>query len=484
MGASWGIVEPAMITPHEGAPTASATAQAATALDLDMIRKYAVPGPRYTSYPPANKFSDRLEDVDVAGGIRDDNADATRPLSLYFHLPFCESRCWYCGCTTIITRRKDWAAEYELDLEREMALVGRDLNPQRLVDQLHFGGGTPTFFAPEVLEKLGAAIHDRFTFASDAELSVEIDPRCATPEHLRALRRIGINRASLGIQDTNPAVQEAIHRIQPHDTNRQVVDGLRSIGIESINLDLIYGLPLQTPESVERTVDDALELAPDRLSVFSYAHVPWIKPAQRIFDKRGQMPGPAEKLEMFSRIRAKLLAAGYIDIGLDHFAKPDDELAVALREGKLHRNFQGYSTRSGASLYGFGISSISQSPDLYWQNDKSLMGYRAALNAGRLPTERGYRLNDEDKRRRRLIMAIMCDRQLNFGRLSAEFGFDVRLNYREEIASLRPLIDDGLVEIDSQVLQVLPKGEPLLRVVAMAFDQTLAKGVRAHAMTV
>lgn len=474
-----------MITPDDGSSSFGSTASAAaTALDLDMIRKYAVPGPRYTSYPPANKFHDRLDEVDVGQGIAADNADSARPLSLYFHLPFCESRCWYCGCTTIITRRKDWADEYERDLEREMEVVGRQLNPQRLVDQLHFGGGTPTFFAPEVLTKLGESIHRRFSFAADAELSVEIDPRCATPEHLAALKSIGINRASLGIQDTNPEVQEAIHRIQPHDTNRRVVDGLRSIGIDSVNLDLIYGLPLQTPDSVERTVDDALELSPARLSVFSYAHVPWIKPAQRIFDKRGQMPGPAEKLEMFSRIRAKLLAAGYVDIGLDHFARPDDELAIALREGKLHRNFQGYSTRSGASLYGFGISSISQSNDIYWQNHKSLMEYRAALNEGRLPVERGYRLTAEDKRRRRLVMAVMCDRRLDFAPLSAEFGIDVAQTYAEEIARLQPLQADGLVEVSADGIRVLPKGEPLLRVVAMAFDQTLSRGVRAHAMTV
>ena len=472
-----------MINPHDDF-AASGSAAAASALDLDMIRKYAVPGPRYTSYPPANKFHDKLETVDLGGGLRADNADASRPLSLYFHLPFCESRCWYCGCTTIITRHKEWALSYEMDLEREMDLVGRELNPGRLVDQLHFGGGTPTFFDPVVLERLGAAIHRRFRFAPDAELSVEIDPRCATPDHLRVLRDFGINRASLGIQDTNPAVQEAVHRIQPHETNHRVVDGLRAAGIRAINLDLIYGLPLQTPDSVERTVDDALELAPDRLSVFSYAHVPWIKPAQRIFDKRGQMPGPAEKLEMFSRIRARLHAAGYVDIGLDHFARPGDELAVALREGKLHRNFQGYSTRSGASLYGFGISSISQSPDLYWQNHKSLIEYRRAVGEGRLPVERGYRLSDEDKRRRRLVMAVMCERGLDFGRLSAEFGLDVRRRYGDELASLQPLVADGIVEVDADGLRVMPKGEPLLRVVAMAFDQTLAKGVRAHAMTV
>ena len=453
-------------------------------LDLDLIRKYAVPGPRYTSYPPANRFHEDIPSLDIEGAIKEDNRDAARPLSLYFHLPFCESRCWYCGCTTIITRRRDWAYSYLDDLAREVDLVADRINPDRLVSQLHFGGGTPTFFPPDALQKLGEVIHRRFNFAADAELSVEIDPRHATQEHVAALRGMGMNRASLGVQDTNPVVQEAIHRIQPNEINRATVERLREAGIKAINLDLIYGLPLQTPESVAKTVAEVLELEPDRLSVFSYAHVPWIKPAQRIFDRRGEMPDAESKLAMFGVMREKLVAAGYVDVGLDHFARPDDELAKAQQAGALHRNFQGYSTRSGASLYGFGISSISQTEEIYRQSPKSLVPYRAALDRGEIPIERGYRLTPEDRRRRRLIMAIMCERRLDFASLDEEMGLDVKSVYADELNSLRGLEEEGLVEISSSGMRVLPRGEPLLRVVAMAFDQTLSPSVRAHALTV
>lgn len=472
-----------MILPHEASP-ARATAASAPPLDLALIRKYAIAGPRYTSYPPANKFHEDLAALDIDAAIAADNADPERPLSLYFHLPFCESRCWYCGCTTIITRRRDWSYAYLDALTREIELVAARLDGRRPVEQLHFGGGTPTFFPPDALRRLGEVIHRHFRFAPDAEVSVEIDPRHVTREHLEALRGMGMNRASLGIQDTNPEVQQAIHRIQPQAMNLAAVRDLRELGFESINLDLIYGLPLQTPETVARTVADALALAPDRLSVFSYAHVPWIKPAQRIFETRGQMPAPEAKLAMFAVIREKLLAAGYVDVGLDHFARPDDELAQARDNGGLHRNFQGYSTRSGASLYGFGISSISQTEEVYRQAPKSLAAYQAALAEGRLPCERGYRLNAEDKRRRRLIMAVMCQRGLDFAALSAEFGADVTIQYARELAHLQPLVEDGLVAIDQRGLRVLPRGEPLLRVIAMAFDQTYSAGVRAHALTV
>mgnify|MGYP005625666709 FL=1 len=467
-----------MILPHDsthGAPVAS---------NLELIRKYAVPGPRYTSYPPANRFHEDLDSVDLDSALAVDNADPNRPLSLYFHLPFCESRCWYCGCTTIITRRYDWADAYLAELKREIDLVARRINHERLVEQLHFGGGTPTFFSPETLRELGRTIHANFSFTPDAELSIEIDPRCVTPEHVEVLAEMGINRASLGIQDTNLKVQEAIHRVQSMDLNRLAVETLRQAGIKDINFDLIYGLPCQTGETVSQTIEDVLTLEPDRLSVFSYAHVPWIKPAQRIFDQRGQMPDAEAKLTIFGVIRGQLLKQGFVDIGLDHFARPTDALAVALREGTLHRNFQGYSTKAGASLYGFGISSISSTEEVYWQNPKSLATYREALREGRLPVEKGYRLTAEDRRRRELIMKIMCERGLDFGRIDAERGGSVAVDCAEALAALRPMEEDGLVEIDATGLRVLPRGEPLIRVVAMAFDQTLVEQGRAHALSV
>lgn len=467
-----------MILPHDP-PTGEDAS-----LDLDLIRKYAIPGPRYTSYPPANKFHDRLADLNLDEVIAADNADPSRPLSLYFHLPFCQSRCWYCGCTTIITRRHDWAATYLAELKKEIALVASRLDLRRPVEQLHFGGGTPTFFSADLLQELGDVLHQTFRFAPDAELSIEIDPRVVSAEQVKVLAEVGINRASLGIQDTNTEVQEAIHRVQPSDLNQRAVDLLRTAGINDINLDLIYGLPLQTAATVAQTVRDVLALEPDRLSVFSYAHVPWIKPAQRIFDQRGQMPGPEDKLAMFGVIRRGLMAAGFVDIGLDHFARPTDPLAIARERGTLHRNFQGYSTRAGASLYAFGISSISSSPDAYWQNPKSLAEYREALAAGRLPAEKGYRLTAEDKRRRRLIMGIMCDRRLDFKALGAAWDCSIVSTYADELAALEPLRAEGLVDWDEAGLVVTRRGEPLLRVVAMAFDQTLVRKAQAHALTV
>jgi oxygen-independent coproporphyrinogen III oxidase len=470
-----------MIHPFE--PLAGAAASPSPRPTVDLVRKHAIPGPRYTSYPPATQFHEDLASVDLERAVAEDNAPGAGPLSLYFHLPFCESRCWFCGCTTIITRRHDWADAYLNDLAAEVKLVAAQLDPSRPVAQLHLGGGTPTFFPPAALRSLGDLLRRHFHFAPEAELSVEIDPRRVSEDHVAALRELGMNRASLGIQDTDAAVQQAIHRIQPQALNRQTVQWLRAAGVTSINLDLIYGLPLQTVATIARTVEDALELSPDRLSIFGYAHVPWIKPAQRIFEQRQQLPGPAERLEMFGVLRDRLLRAGYVDIGLDHFARPTDELARARKSGGLHRNFQGYTTCAGASLYGFGISAISQTRETYRQNHKSLATYRAALAEGRLPVERAYRMTAEDQRRRRLIMGIMCDRRLDFGALSQELGCDVASRYAAELGALATLEADGLVRCDSQGLEVLPAGEPLLRVIAMKFDETL-NPARRHSATV
>jgi oxygen-independent coproporphyrinogen III oxidase len=456
----------------------------APALNLELIRKYSIPGPRYTSYPPATKFTTRLDELDLEGAIRDDNADPGRPLSLYFHLPFCESRCWFCGCTTVITKRRDSAGDYLDDLAREMEITARLVDRSRPVSQIHLGGGTPTFFPPAELRRLGALIEKYFpNRTADCEFSVEIDPRRLSAEHVIALREIGANRASLGVQDTNPRVQLAIHRIQPQAVNQQAFDWLRAENFGSINVDLIHGLPLQTPESFARTIDDVFSLNPDRLSVFSYAHVPWIKPAQKIFEYREQLPDAEARLAMSAVAHAKLTAAGYVDIGLDHFAKPDDELAIAQREGTLHRNFQGYSTRGGASLYGFGMSSISSTADTYRQSSKSLPEWRAALAEGRLPTERGLRLTREDRDRRSVVMSVMCDRGLDYARLSRRLGVDFRKTYAKEIASLADLEADGIVTLSGDAMKVTPAGVPLLRVVAMRFDP-YAVASTSHSRTI
>ncbi len=466
------------------APTAPLPRGSAT-LDLALIRKYSIPGPRYTSYPPATKFTAELGPLELEAAVADDNTDRDRPLSLYFHLPFCESRCWFCGCNTVITRRRDAAGEYLADLEREMRLTAARVDRSRPVNQIHFGGGTPTFFPPAELRRLGALITELFPRrTADCEFSVEVDPRRLTEDHVAALQEIGANRASLGVQDTNPRVQLAVHRIQPQAVNVQAFTWLRAHGFGSINVDLIYGLPQQSRESFARTIGDVLTLGPDRLSVFSYAHVPWIKPAQKIFDDRAELPGPEEKLAMFAVAHEQLTAAGFVDIGLDHFARPDDSLAVALDAGTLHRNFQGYSTQAGASLYSFGISSISSTPDTYRQNFKTLPEWRAALDAGRLPVERGLRLTAEDRRRRTIIMRIMCDRRIDYAAISRQLGLDFATVYGGEIARLAELEADGLVDVTPAGFAVTARGAPLLRVVAMTFDPHIAAGPMAHSRTI
>jgi oxygen-independent coproporphyrinogen III oxidase len=468
-----------MILPQE------TSAVAASALDLDLVRKYSIPGPRYTSYPPATRFTTDMNVVLPEAAIVADNLPGSGPISLYFHLPFCESRCWFCGCNTVITKRRGAAAEYLDDLAREMRLTAARMDRSRRVTQIHLGGGTPTFFPPDELRRLGSLVREIFNVAPDVEFSVEIDPRRLTEEHVAALREIGARRASLGVQDTDPRVQLAIHRIQPQSQNQQAFRWLRAAGFTSINVDLISGLPLQTPESFARTVGDVLTLNPDRLSVFSYAHVPWIKPAQKIFDDRAQLPGPEEKLAMTAVAHEMLTGAGYVDIGLDHFARPGDELAVALRDGTLHRIFQGYSTQGGASLYAFGISAISSTPDTYRQNYKTLGEWRAALDAGQLPVERGLRLTTEDGRRRTIIMRLMCDRRLDYAALSQELGLDFQKTYAPEIASLADLEADGLVTRSAGGLVVTRRGVPLLRVIAMRFDPSVtASALAQHSRTI
>ncbi len=464
--------------------TTETLAPTTTPLDLDLIRKYSIPGPRYTSYPPATKFTAELGPLGLEEAIARDNAPGAGPVSLYFHLPFCETRCWFCGCNTVITKRRGAAAEYLDDLAREVRLTAAKMDLSRPVTQVHLGGGTPTFFPPDELRRLGALIREHFTLAPDCEFGVEIDPRRITPDHIAALREIGANRASLGVQDTNPRVQLAIHRIQPHHLNETAVRWLREEGFASINVDLIYGLPLQTPESYAQTIEDVIGLNPDRLSVFSYAHVPWIKPAQKIFEDRAQLPGPEEKLAMFALAHEQLTGAGYVDVGLDHFARPEDSLAIAQRTGELHRNFQGYSTRADASLYSFGISSISATPDTYRQNHKTLEAWRAALDAGELPTERGLKLSDDDRRRREIIMRIMCDRGLDYARLSERIGVDFAASYAAEIAGLADLAADGLIRFTAEGFEVRPVAVPLLRVIAMRFDATFAKGSAQHSRTI
>ena len=370
-------------------------------------------------------------------------------------------------------------------LGREVARMAPRLHRDRRAVQLHFGGGSPTFLRPDEIGRLGEIIHQHFTFSPDIEASVEVDPRRLTRDHMVALREIGFNRASMGVQDFNPKVQEAIHRIQPRAMTQQAMDWMRELGYHSINLDLIYGLPFQTPDSFNETLDIVLTMKPDRLAVFSYAHVPWIKPSQKILE-REVLPTPETKLEVLKLVIEKLTANGqYIYIGMDHFARPGDELAVAQREKKLQRNFQGYSTRAGSDIYAFGMSSISQIPDAYWQNEKELPKWQEAVDAGRAPWHRAYFLSDEDKLRRETIMRVMCDLSLDFAVLSQKLGINFAQHFAPELAALAPFEADGLVKRNATGLEVTDAGRLFIRNIAMCFDNTLPPmGERKHSKTI
>jgi len=452
--------------------------------DFALVKKYNQAGPRYTSYPPATKFTDAVTWEQLLQKIEENNR-SPRDLSVYVHIPFCETLCWFCGCTTVITSNHDKGRDYVESLGREIATMSAHLHPSRKVVQLHLGGGSPTFLRPDEMRRLGELIHERFVLSEDAEAGVEVDPRRLTRDHLVALREIGFNRASMGVQDLDPVVQEAVHRIQPPEMTRQAMEWMRELGYGSINIDLIYGLPHQTTESFGKTVDAVLEMEPDRLAVFSYAHVPWIKPAQKILEDK-VLPTPAVKLQLLKLVIEKLTADDrYVYIGMDHFAKPTDELAVAQREKRLQRNFQGYSTRAGSDIYAFGISGISQIPDAYWQNEKELPKYRAVVDAGRVPLHKAYLVTAEDKIRRETIMRTMCDLSLDFAAMSRALGIDFERHFEKELASLAPFAADGLVARTPAGLEITGAGRLFIRNIAMCFDNTLAPmGKTQHSTTI
>jgi oxygen-independent coproporphyrinogen III oxidase len=458
-------------------------AHAGIEVNLDLVRKYNVAAPRYTSYPPATHFTEAIDAGQVLECVRASN-DSARDFSIYFHLPFCYSLCWFCGCTTVITGNQDASRVYVEQLDREIGLLHPLLNPARRVTQLHFGGGSPTFLHPDHMRQLGEVIHRRFTLADDVEAGVEIDPRRLVRDHVVALREIGFNRASLGVQDHNPVVQKAVHRIQPFDQTKQAVDWVRETGFRSVNIDLIYGLPHQTSESFERTLEEVLTLVPDRFAVFNYAHVPWMKPAQKII-KEEVMPTAETKFQLLKLTIEKLSAEGYVYIGMDHFARANDELALAQRRKTLQRNFQGYSTRGGADIYAFGMSSISQTDALYWQNRKELPAYYEALRADQLPVARGYRLTEDDRRRREIIMRLMCDLSLDYAAISGRLGIDFPAAFAAELEALSEMEEDGLIRRSAVGLEVTPLGRLFIRNIAMRFDAHLAKEtVRRYSRTV
>ena len=428
-----------------------------------LLQKYNQLGPRYTSYPPATHFADEFQ-LPAEPLPR-------APLSLYLHLPFCRNQCLYCGCTNMVTRDQRQSARYLTVLQQEMKLRTPLIDSASKVVQIQLGGGSPTFLLPEEIEQLGRMIRDHFPVSDSAEAGVEIDPRTLTREKVDALRRAGFNRASLGIQDTNPAVQKTIARIQPLEMIEEGMSWLRNSGISSINFDLIYGLPGQSVESFNQTLDDILPFSPDRLALYSYAHIPWIKPHQKNYEAR--LPDAETKLKILQLIIEKLTAAGYVYIGMDHFAKPDDALAEALKNGTLQRNFQGYSTHKGVDLHGFGMSAISHAGGHYFQNHKELAAYSAALHRGKPPIFRGYTMTREDQIRYHAIMHLMCNLYIDYAELSTELNIDFAEHFKSEIASLDDLEADGLLRREPTGLHITPLGRLFVRIMAMRFDAYL-----------
>lgn len=452
-------------------------------VDINLAKKYNRPGPRYTSYPTAPHFTDTVKLKDWEQTIIRNNTNPDRDLSLYAHLPFCDTLCWFCACTTVITRDTDKIGEYLQVLYREIDLLKTKFHKDRKIIQMHYGGGTPTYLSPLQIKSLGNKIKDSFKLAENAEIGCEMDPRGLTRDHIIALRETGFNRASMGVQDFNPEVQKAVNRINPPEMINQVMEWIRAEGFNSLNLDLIYGLPLQTKDSFKKTINMVLELNPDRLAVFNYAHVPWLKPHQNLI-KEADMPSPAEKLEMLKMIIETLTSSGYVYIGMDHFAKENDELTVAQREKTLQRNFQGYSTKGGVDIYALGMSSISQVDDIYVQNYKDISKYTELIDRGSLPFEKGFMLNADDQIRRQVIMRLMCDMELNYENISKILKINFQKYFSRDLSGLQAFEEDNLIILNDKGFTVTDTGRLFIRNIAMIFDVYLENNQARYSKTI
>jgi oxygen-independent coproporphyrinogen III oxidase len=449
------------------------------AFDADLLRRYDRPGPRYTSYPTAPQFTAGFDENALRRAIQDSNGDPIpRRLSIYVHVPFCLSPCFYCGCNRVITRDKTRADAYLTHLCREIAAIAPLFDRDREVIQLHFGGGTPNFLTPTQLRCTVDVLkrHFRFSEANDRDISIELDPRTVSPQDIAELALAGFNRASLGVQDFDPAVQEAVNRIQGIEQTRAVVDACRTHGFRSVNIDLIYGLPNQTPDGFRRTLETVIAMHPDRLAVYSYAHLPDMFKAQRQLDA-SLLPDAETKLALLQLAIETLTAAGYVYIGMDHFALPDDELAQAQERGGLHRNFMGYTTHADSDLIGLGVSSISHIGDSYSQNPRDLPSWKMALDEGRLPVFRGMVLSEDDQLRADLIQRLMCQGEIPISALERRYGIDFASYFADALERLRPLEADGLVSVYPDRIDVTARGRMLLRNIAMCFDRYLQQPV-------
>jgi len=435
-----------------------------------VLEKYNRPGPRYTSYPTAPVWKDDFgpDDLEKYYAIADKRAT---PLSLYMHLPFCESLCLFCACNVSIQKDKSVAIPYLAALKREIEHVAKHVSRARPVIQFHWGGGTPTYLSPAQLADLFAFTRERFSFAPDAEIGLEVDPRVTSREHLETLRALGFNRLSMGIQDFEPTVQQTIHRVQPYELTRNLIIAARELGFGSLNIDLIYGLPYQTAETFRATIAQALTLEPDRVAMFSYAHVPWLKKQQGSF--AAHLPEGREKFAIFRAGLEGFLNAGYIYIGMDHFARPGDELAVAQKNRTLHRNFQGYTTKAGADLYGMGVSAISSIGRAYAQNSREIPAYQTAVKDRGIATMRGYRLSNDDEVRRAVIGRLLCHTVIFKREIEREFGIEFDKYFAGERDRLTEPRDEGLVVLGADEIRVTPLGRIFIRNVAMTFDRYL-----------
>jgi oxygen-independent coproporphyrinogen-3 oxidase len=445
------------------------------------LRRYDRAGPRYTSYPAAPHFSPTFGERALREAARETNGDPIpRPMSLYVHVPFCTSPCFYCGCNRIITRDKSRAGPYLASLYREIDLAAGMFDRDREVVQLHFGGGTPNFLSPEELGEVVETLrrHFRFSDRRERDISIELDPRTIDADGVRELAAIGFNRASLGVQDFDPAVQAAVNRIQSVEQTMEVIDACRRYGMRSVNVDLIYGLPKQSTEGFGKTLDTVVAARPDRLAVYGYAHLPRLFVAQRRIASES-LPPPEGKLELLMLAIDRLTAAGYVYIGMDHFALPDDELAVAREAGTLHRNFMGYTTHAESDLVGFGVSAISHIGPTFSQNPRDLAAWQAAIGEGRLPVSRGMRMSGDDVVRADVIQRIMCDGELPIREFERRHAIVFDGYFRDALAALRPMADDGLVTIDAQRITVSRQGRLLLRNIAMCFDAYLDRPATA-----
>lgn len=441
----------------------------------DLIRRYDVSGPRYTSYPTADRFVEAFSETEYTQALtlrKSGLASKKFPLSLYIHIPFCESLCYYCACNKIITKHHDRAAKYLRYLTREVDLHAAILGTGQPVSQLHLGGGTPTFLTDDELHELMAMLRRNFSFAPGGEYSIEVDPRTIDVKRLDTLAELGFNRLSFGVQDFDPEVQKAVHRLQPAEQVFALVKAARERHFDSINVDLIYGLPMQSPESFDRTLAQINELRPDRIALYAYAHLPERFKPQRRIDTL-ELPSASAKVSMLSRSMDALLNAGYVYVGMDHFALPNDALAVAKRQGRLHRNFQGYSTQPDCDLIGLGVSSIGRIGATYSQNAKTLDDYYDHLDQGRFPVVRGIALSRDDLLRRTVIMALMCQGHLMFESIELAFLVDFRSYFAAELEALHKLEEQGLVVVDSSGIQVTDMGWFFVRAVAMVFDKYL-----------